>query len=111
MRIFCTCEYCNQRVYLASDAKSRRQLSNSWGPVFGINCSSCRQHNNVHVNSVRAEATHNLTPLPTAGGGIVLGIIGGPLGMIIGGIIGGVSGGFMRSNDIKSVNWFNNNYV
>lgn len=111
MKIFCTCEHCYQQIYLASEAKSRRQLSNSWGLVFGITCSACHQHNNVHVNNVRAETTHNLTPLPTTGGGILLGIIGGPFGMILGGIAGSVSGSIIRNNDIKSVSWFNNNYV
>lgn len=111
MKIFCNCNSCSRKVYLASEAKTRYQLSRAWGINFSIICVHCRSKNQVHVNLVRAESTKNNMPIATTIGGGLLGILAGPLGIIIGLAAGGISGGAVTYNDNNDVKTFNNNYL
>ena len=111
MKIFYSCNLHGQKVYLESNAKTRRQLANAWGHVFTINCPLCRTQHQIDVNIVRAESSHNITPVPAALGGGLVGVLAGPLGIFIGLAIGGYTGGKIRNNDIQDVNNFNTYYL
>ena len=111
MKIYCHCNSCTNKVYLASEAKSRFQLSRSWGRSFLINCTHCQVQNQIDVNLVRAEATKKSVPIATTIGGGLVGILAGPLGIIIGLAVGGASGGAVSYNDQQEVNHFNKNYL
>jgi hypothetical protein len=111
MKIFCNCNLYQRKIYLDAKVKTRRQLANTWGHVFTINCPHCRVQHQVDVNTVRAESSHNTTPIPTTLGGGLIGVLAGPLGIIIGLAVGGYTGGRIRSNDIQDVNNFNTYYL
>lgn len=111
MKIFCTCSFCNRKIYLTTKAKTRQELSNNWGISFSVNCSYCQSKNQVNINFVNAESSYVNLPLSTTIGGGLIGILAGPIGIIIGLGVGGVSGGLKRYNDKQDVKYFNNNYL
>ena len=111
MRIYCHCNRCNKKIYLASQSKNRVQLANSWGRSFRIKCDVCASISLIDVNLVSAEITkHNAPFMRTLGGG-VLGVLAGPLGIAIGLATGRVSGGVVRENDVQDVKRFNNHFI
>ncbi|MCO5268984.1 MAG: hypothetical protein M9897_08835 [Brumimicrobium sp.] len=111
MKIFCSCNICNSRIYLASTAQSRHHLASNFGMIFTISCTNCHSKNQIHVNLVTAESSYGKTSYVTAAGGGLMGIVAGPLGILIGVVIGGAAGGFAVSKEKEAVRRFNNNYL
>lgn len=111
MKIYCNCNYCKRKIYLASSAYTRQELANSWGADFSINCTACQSTNQFHANSVIAETSQNKIPYATTTGGGLVGFVAGPLGVLIGLAVGGVVGGVVLLREKEVVNRFNNNYL
>lgn len=111
MKLYCYCSNCKRKVLLSSDAKTRYQLANSWGPTFLINCPHCQSQANIHVNNVRAESSRKNIPFATAGAGGAVGVVAGPLGVLIGLGVGAISGGIVRSNENIEIRNFNNHFL
>lgn len=111
MKIYCNCNFCNSKIYLASSAQTRQQLANSWGVYFLVNCDFCQSQNQINVNSVNAESSHNKTPYATTAGGGLLGVIAGPIGVLVGIAAGGIAGGIAVNKDKEAVNRFNRIYL
>lgn len=106
MKLYLYCHNCNHKIYLNSDAKSRRQLANSWGTNFNITCPNCGHTYRYHVNHVSAETSDGAVPGAFIGG--LLGLLGGPIGLLVGGIAGGA---ISNENAKSEVNRFNSNYI
>lgn len=107
MKIYCSCPYCKDKIYLASTSPSREHLANTWGSVFLIKCAKCNSQNQVHVNLVQAEAEHKASHATTGTGGI-LGFMAGPLGVAIGLVAGRLLSRKVRLNENLLVQRFNN---
>lgn len=106
MKIFIHCYNCNSKLFLKSQAKTRRQLAGQWGPYFNITCPTCRHTYQYHVNFVNAETSDSAAPGAVVGG--LIGLLGGPIGLLLGGAVGGA---ISNSNAQTEVNSFNNNYL
>ncbi len=105
MRLFFICKNCQRKVYLNTDAKSRKQLASEWGKTFPIQCGECEIKNLVNVNEVFAEPSID-SPLSTpVSGSIIAGALIGStvpgLGTVFGGLIGGVIGRIWIDNSVK----------
>jgi hypothetical protein len=111
MKIYCSCNNCDRKVYLSAKVRTRQGLANIWGRHFNINCPHCKNNSYTDTNLVYAESSKDVAPIPGIGGGTVIGMIGGPLGMIFGAIIGGVVGGSVSHSDKQAVKYFNNHFI
>lgn len=110
MRLYCSCNFCKSKIHLAASAQTRQQLANNIGQYFTVNCFSCQAKNQMTVNSVFAEVSHDKTPYTTTGGGGLIGVVAGPIGVVIGLIAGGVVGGVALTRDKEAVRRFNNSW-
>lgn len=106
MKLFLNCYNCSHKIYLKSDAKSRRQLANSWGANFNITCPNCGHTYRYHVNHVSAETSDGAVPGALIGG--LIGLLGGPIGLLLGGTVGGA---ISSTSAQQEVDKFNNNYL
>ena len=112
MKIFVLCSNCNWKTYLKPLAKTRQELSYSYGTQIQIDCSHCNNRNYLHINQVTAEASSNKIYLSGGGIGTVIGILGGPFGMLLGAAAGGLIGGAVgNKNEQDAVRRFNNSYL
>lgn len=111
MKIYCHCSTCEQKVDLASNAKTRLELANLWGRTFQIKCSHCSRQSLIDVNGVIAEPRLKKVPIITIISGGLIGILAGPLGILIGLGAGGVSGGAVRYKESQQVKQFNNHFL
>ena len=108
MKLYLHCHNpnCNHKIYLASNAKSRRQLANTWGAYFNITCPNCGHTYQYNVNQVKAETSDGAVPGALIGG--LIGLLGGPIGLLLGGTVGGA---ISNSTAQQEVDKFNNNYL
>lgn len=111
MKIYCSCNNCNRKVYLSANVKTRQGLANLRGRFFNINCPHCKINIYMDVNLVCAESNKGVAPIPGVGAGTLIGLIGGPFGMIIGGVIGWIIGGGVRQDDKQAVKYFNDHFI
>lgn len=110
MKIYCTCNFCSSKIYLATTAQTRQQLASSWGVYFSVSCNSCQTQNQFNVSSVYAESSHRKTLYATAAGGGLLGVIAGPIGVFIGLTAGGITGGIAVAKENNAVRRFNSSH-
>ena len=111
MKLFFTCNVCNTKTHLLSEAKSRHELFLTYGKVLLITCNYCQAQNQINVNHIHAEVSKNKLPVLTSLSGGTIGVLLGPPGVIIGIGIGLAYGGIITKIDNTNVNNFNNNFV
>lgn len=111
MRLFLCCNRCRRKIYLASNAKTRKELARQWTTSFNMHCPSCRYKTTYYVNSVFAERSVQNNSLSVAAIGGLVGLIGGPVGVLAGGAIGGLLGKNIDDSDYRAVIRFNNSRV
>ena len=108
MKLFYSCAACGKKAYLASRAKSRRELTSLRGQSFLLTCVHCNSLCQVYSFAVKAEKANLPAILATTLGGGGIGILAGPLGIIIGLAVGGLAARQLNSNAEKEVEYFNN---
>ena len=58
MYLTTTCPNCKEQTRVKSTATDRRDLIRDKGETFNLQCNSCKENFNVHVNDVRAKSSH-----------------------------------------------------
>lgn len=102
MRLFVHCGNCQNKIYIASKAKSRAELP----PTFYLTCPIC-QHTYTYTPQHVIAETSDINP---AGGALIGGLVGlvaGGIGAIIGAIAGALLGGSREIQDTSAVQRFN----
>jgi hypothetical protein len=103
MRLFVYCGYCKNKFYIASPAKLRSEIPQS----FYLTCPICHQTYLYTSKHVFAETSETFTG---AGGALVGGLAGlllGGIPALIGAIAGAILGGGKEKHDSDAVKRFN----
>lgn len=108
MKLFFTCPVCQEKVYLAINAKTRQELSIRCGQSFHLQCTHCNTLCQVAPNAVVAEKSSLSAVLATTLGGGTIGSVAGPLGIGIGLLLGGLTARYIDITANKEVDYFNN---
>jgi hypothetical protein len=102
MRLYVYCSSCNNKIYIASDAKIRSQLP----PSFSLRCPICDEVNLYTSHDVYAERS-DINSAGTAMIGGILGVVAGAIGVIAGTIFGGLLGENWKVLESAAVSRFN----
>jgi hypothetical protein len=93
-----------KRIYLKTEASSRREFANKRGLTFYVNGSL------YNVNEVYAAPGSN-TAIAGGVAGALVGLLAGPVGILIGGGLGTLIGSGAQSDENHRVNSFNKSSV
>lgn len=109
MKLYMDCHCCGKKIYLDSNAETRYDLLNQWGPTFQIMCPHCKQQSFYDVNEVNGEFDNKAAPGAVVGG--LIGLLAGPIGLIAGGTLGGLIGNNISDAEKKKVERFNRYFI
>jgi hypothetical protein len=102
MRLYAICKIDKRPFYIASHAKVRSELLQS----FFLTCPY--GHTNPYTpQDIFAETTEGNAGLGGALAGGIIGLLAGGIGAIVGVLTGGLIGGDRERRDIEAVNRFN----
>jgi len=107
MKLYLFCSKCKRKIYLASTAQTRYQLSQQWGYNFSLICPNCSCNCIYSVHQVFAESSSQKSTFPIAVIGGLIGLLGGTPGALIGSTVGGIIGKSADNTEENRVLIFN----